>query len=196
MPERIDIGDGVVLERATITHAAAVAGAVGESLEHLRPFLPWADEENARQSVQHNRLVTVTRLWNDGREYQYAITTADPTDDRVIGMISVMRNDRWHVGPDAVEIGYWVHVDWCNRGIATRASRALAAASLALDGVERVVIAVDAVNSPSNAIPRKLGFAMEKVVEGPPSAPGESGRMQIWVQHTPPTESDAPGGPR
>ena len=197
MPERIDLGDGVVLARATVTHAAGVARAVAESIEHLRPFMPWAgDADNTKQSVQHQRLIGVEALWRDGREYQFAITTADPADpnadpddhrpddDRLIGMIGVMRNDRWGVGPDAVEIGYWVHVDWCNRGIATRSSRALTAASLKLDGVERVVIAVDEANGPSNAVPRKLGYTIGQGRRRPPTAPGESGRLQIWVQRS------------
>jgi RimJ/RimL family protein N-acetyltransferase len=179
MPEHLDLGDGIRLHRAVATHAPAVARAVTESLEHLQPFMPWAQEDATRRSVQHQRLITVEQLWDDGREHQYAMVA--PPGDLIVGMIGVMRPDRWSVGRDTAELGYWVHVDWCNRGIATRASRAVTGAALALAGVERIVIAVDEANGPSNAVPRKLGFEVATVVHRAPTAPGESGRLRIWV---------------
>lgn len=177
MPEQLDLGDGIVLRRATTAHAAGIARAVGESLEHLRPFLPWADERNTREAVQRARLITVDRLWRDGREHQYAIEG----DEQVVGMIGAMRADRWGVGGGTVEIGYWVHVDWCRRGIATRATSAVADAAAALPGVAQVVVVVDSANGPSNAVARGLGGVLAKVVEKGPEAPGESGRFQVWV---------------
>src|SRR5262249_32596610 len=107
----------------------------------------------------------------------------------------VTRPDGWDVGPDTVELGYWVHVDWCRRGIATRAGRATARAALALEGVERVVITVDTVNGASNHVAARLGYTVQKVVTRAPAAPGETGRMQVWVGGTPSEElrPTAPG---
>src|SRR5262245_54459713 len=186
VPERIDVGDGIVLERARANHAAAVARAVGESLDHLRPFLPWADDNNAREPTQRNRLRNTERLWDADREYQYTIRAVDDDDAPVVGGIGIVCHDRWGVGRDAAEIGYWVHVDWCNRGIATRATAALGDAALGIPGVARVVVVCDAANDPSNAVPRKLGYTFTRVVEREPEAPGETGRMQVWVR----TEED------
>jgi RimJ/RimL family protein N-acetyltransferase len=188
MPDRVALGDALELRRATTAHAGAVARAVAESLEHLRPFMPWANADAGKPAVQHHRLQTSERAWTLGREYQYVIVatapgdgTSAPGDDAVVGMIGASRPDRWDVGRDTVELGYWVHVDWCGRGIATRAARALARAALALEGVERVVITVDTVNDASNAVPRRLGYGIEKVVVRTPAAPGETGHMQVWV---------------
>jgi RimJ/RimL family protein N-acetyltransferase len=196
MPERIELGDGFELRRANTSYAVAIAGAVAESLAHLRPFLPWADDASTRPEVQHNRLLAVEHSWDDGRDFQYVIiATAGATpgtgdgggaaDERVVGMIGAMHPDRSDVGRDAVELGYWVHVDWCCRGLATRASRAVANATLTLEAVERIVITVDEANAPSNAVPRRLGYTVAKVIERPPAAPGETGRMQVWVGGAP-----------
>jgi len=192
VPERIDLGDGIVLDRARPAHAAAVARAVDESLDHLRPFMPWANPDNARELTQRGRLLNAERLWDAGREYAFTIRAPgtdatspdshDVGDVPVVGGIGLVCHDRWGVGRDAAEIGYWVHVDWCNRGIATRATAAVGDAALTLPDVEKVVVVVDAANDPSNAVPRKLGYTFDRVVEREPEAPGETGRMQVWIR--------------
>jgi RimJ/RimL family protein N-acetyltransferase len=181
MPETFDLGDGLVLRRATAAHAAAMAHAVGESLEHLAPFMPWADATNARPAVQHARLVGIEQLWTLGKEYQFAVCSADDTDDRVMGCVGLLGRDRWGVSAHSTEIGYWVHVDWCGRGIATRSSRALTDASFAVLDAQVVVIACDQANGASNAVPAKLGFTHDRTVDRRPEAPGESGHLQLWI---------------
>ena len=183
LPDRIDLGDGLVLERVTVAHADGVARAVAESLDHLRPFVPWANAASALVANQRARLRVSERMWKEGREHQYAIASADADDDPVVvGMIGLVRSDRWRIGRGVVEIGYWVHVDWCNRGVATRATRAVTDAAFTLPGVKRVVVVVDAANDASNAVPRKLGYTIDRVVDQEPQAPGETGRMQVWVR--------------
>ena len=44
------------------------------------------------------------------------------------------------IGPGAIELGYWVHVDFTGRGYATACARALTQAGLALSDVARVEI--------------------------------------------------------
>jgi hypothetical protein len=58
-PERIDAGP-VVLSRNTVDDAETVADAIGQSLDHLRPWMPWASEENATVEHQAARLAGVT----------------------------------------------------------------------------------------------------------------------------------------
>ena len=181
MPETFDLGDGLVLRRATTAHASALARAVGESLEHLAPFSPWADDANARPAAQHARLVGVERLWTLGKEYQFVVCPREDDHDLVVGGVGLVARDRWGVSRRSTEIGYWVHVDWCGRGIATRASRALARVSFELLGAEMVVIACDEANAASIAVPGKLGFTHDRTIDRRPDAPGESGHLQIWI---------------
>ena len=39
----------------------------------------------------------------------------------------------------------------------------------------------DAANSASAAIPRKLGYRLDRIEQRRPEAPGESGQLMIWV---------------
>jgi RimJ/RimL family protein N-acetyltransferase len=89
------------------------------------------------------------------------------------------------IAPGAVELGYWVHVDFTGRGYATAGARALTQAGLALSDVARVEIHTDEANVISAAIPRRLGYRLDRVDELPPEAPAHSGRLQIWVMERP-----------
>ena len=50
-PERIELDDGIVVRWVTVDDAEAIARAVGESLEHLKPWMPWADAALGRRRV-------------------------------------------------------------------------------------------------------------------------------------------------
>jgi RimJ/RimL family protein N-acetyltransferase len=85
------------------------------------------------------------------------------------------------IGPGGIEIGYWVHVDYAGQGYATTAAQALTQAGLALDDVTRVEIHTDEANVKSAAIPRRLGYRLDRVFEREPEAPAECGRIQVWI---------------
>jgi RimJ/RimL family protein N-acetyltransferase len=76
-----------------------------------------------------------------------------------------------------------VHVDFTGRGYATACARALTQAGLALCDVVRVEIHTDEANAISAAVPRRLGYRLDRVDEvGPPGlthTPGGS-RSGSW----------------
>ena len=86
------------------------------------------------------------------------------------------------VGPRAIEIGYWVHADHGGRGIATALARALTGAALALPDVDRVEIHCDEANVRSAAVPRRLGYRLDRIEEDEVTAPAETGRSMVWVR--------------
>lgn len=177
-PERIDLGD-IVLRAFRVDDADAIARSVGESLEHLRPWMPWADNGSADAAFQRDRLKGVVDQWARGEEYQYGLFDRD--EQLVLGSFGLMTRR----GRGSLEIGYWVHVDACGRGYATRATAALTDVALALPRVKKVLIYCDEANAASAQIPRKLGFTMLRIDETPPTAPGETGRQLVWVRDTP-----------
>lgn len=61
------------------------------------------------------------------------------------------------VGPGAIEVGYWVHVNYLRRGYATPGAQALTAAAFQLSDVGRVEIHAADENKASAVIPRRLG---------------------------------------
>jgi RimJ/RimL family protein N-acetyltransferase len=174
-PERVEIA-GATLRRFRIDDADALARAVGESLEHLRPWMPWADNGSADRDFQRRRLRTVSEQWQRGEEYQYGLFPPDET--RVLGSFGLMTRR----GRGTLEIGYWVHVDAVGQGHGSRAAAALTDIALDEPGVKQVLIYTDEANHRSAAIPKKLGYELLRVEDTPRSAPSETGRMQVWAR--------------
>jgi RimJ/RimL family protein N-acetyltransferase len=85
-------------------------------------------------------------------------------------------------GPTVVEIGYWVRTDRTGRGYATAAAGALTDAAFThLAGIERVEIHMDQANLASAAVPRKLGYRLDREESREVLAPGHTGRGLVWV---------------
>ena len=72
-------------------------------------------------------------------------------------------------------------MDYVGQGYATVATDALTQAALALTDINRVEIHTDEGNVKSAAIPQRLGYRLDRVVDREPEAPAESGRIQVWV---------------
>ena len=178
-PTRLLLGDDALLRLARVGDAKAVARAVRESFDHLVPWMPWANEESTRDAFQRQRLRGATHKAAAGDEWQYGLFPRD--ESSVYGSFGLMAR-KW---PATIEIGYWVHVDHIGRGLATRASRALTNASLAIDGVTTVCIRCDEANVRSAAVPRRLGFTHVRTETRPPEAAAETGRLMVWERTAP-----------
>jgi RimJ/RimL family protein N-acetyltransferase len=168
-----------VLSRTRESDADELAHAVDTSLDHLRPWMPWATKESADVQAQRGRCRELEAHWEDGSEYVYVLRPEQ--SEQVIGCFGL----HGRIGQGAFEIGYWVHVDFTGRGYATACATAMTRAGLALPGVVRVEIHTDEANTISAAVPRRLGYRLDRVDERPAEAPAESGRLQIWVMDRP-----------
>jgi RimJ/RimL family protein N-acetyltransferase len=129
--------------------------ALDESLEHLRPWMPWAREEPKPLAEKVSLLRTFRGNFDLGQDFVYGIFAADERE--VLGGTGLHPR----VGDDAFEIGYWIRAGRTGRGLATEAAAALTRVALELCAVDRVEIRVDPANAASLAVPRKLGFAEE-----------------------------------
>ena len=163
----------VTLRRWQAADADRLCLAVIESLDHLRPWMPWAAgygpdsaAEFLRQSEQD---------WESGKAFNYAITV--PGTD-VAGGCGLMTTP----GQGGLEIGYWVHSGHTRRGLATAAAAALTAEGLTLPGIDWIEIVHDEENVASGRIPRKLGFAEIERRPHPPNQPGAAagGIDVVW----------------
>ena len=170
-PEMVSAGE-LVLKRWEPTWAEEAARAIQESLPDLQPFMPWAhddyDVEAARSYVELS-----TSNWADGTAFNYAIFTAV---GELVGSSGLMTR----MGPETLEIGYWVHSAHTGRGYATGAVTALTLVALALPGIDRVAIRHDVANVASGAVAAKAGFTEVERVRREPEAPGETGVDVIW----------------
>jgi RimJ/RimL family protein N-acetyltransferase len=180
-PEQIDAGL-LVLHRLRPDDAAAIAAAVAASMAHLRPWMPWATPDSADPRTQRIRVAESDELWAQGTDFIYSIVD---TDGMLAGEIGLHRR----LEDGGIEIGYWVAEQRTRRGIATAAAAAITDVALRLPGVTRVEIHCDEANVASSAIPRKLGYRLDRVTPFPPEAPGESGRREIWIREAAGRES-------
>lgn len=172
-PEHIDLPEvGASLHRHDLEQAEALHQAIEASRAHLRPWMPWADQSRADTLTFLERAADD---WATGRSFGYVIVDAD--DGSVLGGTGL--HDR--SGPDALEIGYWRRADAGGRGLVTAAGRALTDAALALPMIKQVEIHCDEANTASAAIPRRLGYELDRIETKPITAPGEHGRAMIWV---------------
>jgi RimJ/RimL family protein N-acetyltransferase len=174
-PERIEAGS-VIIRRVRPSDAGAIAAAVGTSLDHLRPWMPWASPEAADRASQLARVAEADHNWESGLGYVYSVLTTD--EGTLVGEIALHRRP----ADGSVEMGYWIAASQAGHGYGTSAGKALTAVALALPGVDQVEIHCDAANGPSAAIARKLGYRLDRIEERHPETPGETGRLMIWVR--------------
>jgi ribosomal-protein-serine acetyltransferase len=169
-PDEIISRDPVTLRRYRPDDLDAVFGAVTESLDHLRPWAPWAAGYTRQSAAEF--LAKSERDWVDGAEYNYAIITGGA----LAGGCGLMAR----IGPGGLEIGYWVHRAYTRRGLATAASAALVEQAFRLPGVDRVEIVHDELNVASGGVPRKLGFTEVGRRPIEPRSPEGTGVGVVW----------------
>jgi ribosomal-protein-serine acetyltransferase len=164
--------DELVVRLWTEDDAPALGRAVRESLEHLRPWMPWAArepvDERERRAWIRQRLADAA----DGGDLAYGLFLAG----RVVGGCGLHHR----VGPGGLELGYWVHHAFTRRGLATAAGRFLVGEAFAQPGIERVEIRHDVANRPSGGVAAALGFTPVGEQRRTPEAPAETGRLRVW----------------
>jgi RimJ/RimL family protein N-acetyltransferase len=135
----------------------ALQAALGESVEQLLPWIPWATAA-APTSGESRALV---QRWIGEREAGVNCIYAmfERAGSRLAGGVGLYNR----VGPGALEIGYWVRTAAAGTGYATEASAALTSAGFALPGIERIEIHIDPRNLPSRRVPEKLGFSLLEI---------------------------------
>jgi RimJ/RimL family protein N-acetyltransferase len=159
------------MTRVRAENAVEFEAAVEANAEHLRDWVPWADDPEGR----HLRGGGADADWFAGVSYLYALRLA--ADGPIVGGAGLYRR----VGDGGIEIGYWLDRGHTGTGLATAAMGALTAVALALPDVSRVEIHTDEANLPSSAIPRRLGYRLVRVDRVEPRTAAETGRLQVWI---------------
>ncbi len=150
--------------------------AVDDSLEHLRPWMPWANDEETDLDSRIELLREFRGKFDLGEDFVYGIFDAD--ESRVLGGTGLHARS----GPDVREIGYWIHVDHVGQGLATESTAALTRVAFEVDGVWRVEIRCDPDNVRSAAVPAKLGFTHEATLRRAGLAEDGSPRdRMVWT---------------
>lgn len=135
--------------------AQMLANSVTESVEHLKPWMPWAHNEPQGIEAREERLRNYRGMFDLQRDYVYGIFNREET--RLLGGTGL----HTRLGESQLEIGYWVHKDFVRQGLVTESTAALIKVAFEIIHVHRIEIHCDPGNLASAAVPRKLGFTHE-----------------------------------
>ncbi len=164
--------------------AGLLKEAIDASLDHLRKWMPWADNEPEPLKLKVMRLRQYRAMFDLDKDYVYAIFNQDET--QVLGGSGL----HTRLGETVREIGYWIHNDHISQGYATEVSAALTKAAFEIEGMDRVEIHCSPQNLASAAIPRKIGFMHEATLRRRgPVKDGTPVDSMIWTMHA----DDYPG---
>jgi RimJ/RimL family protein N-acetyltransferase len=135
--------------------AKLLAESVAENIEHLKPWMPWAHNEPEPFEEKEKRMLSFRGMFDLHEDYIYGIF--NPEETKLIGGTGL----HTRLGDKEIEIGYWIHKDYINKGLVTESTSALIQVAFEIIHLHRVEIHCDPRNIASASIPRKLGFTHE-----------------------------------
>lgn len=165
--------------------APLLAESVTESLEHLRPWMPWVYNEPEPIEEKVQRLKLFRGNFDLGQNFTYGIF--NPQGTKLIGGTGL----HTRLGGNELEIGYWIHKDYVNQGLVTESTAALVKVAFEMIHIHRLEIHCDPENFASAAIPRKLGFTHEGTLRAKTRFLDGWSDSMIWGL----LETDYPGSP-
>jgi RimJ/RimL family protein N-acetyltransferase len=174
-PPRRVLTDRLLLRPYAPDDAGLVKDAVDTSLEHLRTFMDWAWAAPEPVGVVRKRLRMFRDAFRHGDDWIYGLFDRDGS--ALVGGAGLHRR----VGPEALEIGYWIRASRVRQGLATEAAAALTRLAFECCGAVWVEIHVDPANSASLAVAERLGYLREATLRKrlPPIRPGEPRRDEV-----------------
>jgi len=152
--------------------------AVLESLDELRPWMPWAKDpptlENEEEVVRRAHAEFMAR--NDLMLLLFLKGT-----DTIVGASGLHRID-WSV--PRFEIGYWVRTAFAGQGYISEAVRGITAFAFDTLGARRVEIHCEDRNTRSANVATRTGFTLEGVLRNQRRnhLSGELGNTMIFAQ--------------
>ncbi|MEV5547050.1 GNAT family N-acetyltransferase [Streptomyces sp. NPDC052309] len=147
----IPTGDGLVLRPWRAEDAPAVHAAFQDPLMHQWHIRAAESEAEVRGWIAEWR-----GAWAQERNVQWAV--ADAADDRLLGRVA-LRNVL--LGDGVAEVAYWTVAAARGRGVAARATSALARWALDETGFHRLELSHSVANEASCRVAEKTGFALE-----------------------------------
>jgi len=138
--------------------AALLKEAVDSSLDHLRPWMPWARFEPQTLDEKVELLRGFRSRFDADEDYAYGVFA--PDESRQLGGAGLHRRG----GEGSLEIGYFIRADSIGQGLASEVTAVLARVGIEKCGVERIDVQVDPANERSLRVPRKLGFTEEALL--------------------------------
>jgi RimJ/RimL family protein N-acetyltransferase len=181
-----DLPDSFDTERLTIRSpmpgdGVELQAAVAETLDDLRPWMPWADhvptveEEEELVRAGRVRFLQRTDLW---------LLLFLKGTHTLVGGSGLHRMD-WDV--PRFEIGYWVRKQFAGQGYITEAVIGVSHFAFEVLGAHRVEIHCDSNNERSRRVAERAGFELEASLKNHGRTPGGQLRdTLIYARFEPP----------
>jgi len=134
---------------------AEMQAAIAESIDELRPWMPWATEVPTVEASE----IRVREKHLDFLARKDLILHLILKGTNILVGSSGLHNIDWDV--PSFEIGYWVRTSYARKGLITEAVIGISNFAFEQLGAKRVEIRCDAKNVRSAAIPQRLGFVLE-----------------------------------
>lgn len=129
--------------------------SVTENVEHLKPWMPWVHNEPTSFEQKLQGVINFRGKFDLHENYVYGIFNREET--QLLGGTGLHPR----IGDNELEIGYWIHKDYINKGLVTESTAALVKVAFEIIHIHRIEIHCDPRNLASASIPRKLGFTHE-----------------------------------
>ena len=189
------VTDRLVLRPWRERDAVALCPILEANFDHLGPWIPARVSTPAPVPELERRLAGFASDFADDREWRYALHSRD--DEELLGEAALFPRSPTQRVPfseaDRVELGYWIRRDAAGHGFVGEASRALIALAASIREFSCVEIRCDARNTPSAAIPRRLGFGLASTSEAPSVTSNASPvQLQVWSLDLAPIRNAAP----
>ena len=128
---------------------------IDSSLDHLREFMPWTDDEP--QSVEEKvELCRRFRAAFDANE-NFTYGVFDREERRQLAGTGLHPR----IGPGGLEIGYFVRASDVRQGIASEVAAVLTRVGFEVAEADRIEIRIEPANEASLGVPAKLGYEHE-----------------------------------
>lgn len=136
----------------------ALNGAIAESIEQLRPWMPWAQQlpsvQDSEVNIRRARLEFLER--KDLRLHIF-----DKNSGQLIGSSGLHRND-WTARK--FEIGYWLRTSCYKQGYMTEAVAGITKFAIEQLEANRIEIRCDSRNLSSARVAERTGFTLEGIL--------------------------------
>jgi len=129
--------------------------AVRESLDTLKPWMPWATRVPTPEEALEN-CSSAAHDFKEGRDYRLHLFHKN--SGAFVGGSGLHRFD-WSV--PKFEIGYWIRQSFSGEGYVTEAVSCITEFGLQRLEAERIEIRCSSLNAKSARIPEKLGYKLE-----------------------------------
>jgi len=157
IPEQFE-SERLIIRAPRIRDAAKLNAAVRETIDELRPWMPWAQEMPTIEETRRN-LRKARRKYLAGKDFRLNLFLKGT--DTFVGGAGIHRVD-WRV--PKVEIGYWIRTPFSRQGYITEAVNAIADFAVKHFGARRIEIRMDDANERSWRVAERCGFELEGIL--------------------------------